>query len=95
MAFVIFMSVSKPNICYFYAACLPVYHLTFECTTKYLFALFLGHVICSDKSITIPNCFRVGCIGDIYEDDIRALTNSIRQVCFDMRIDLPLAPPVY
>lgn len=54
-----------------------------------------GHVICNDKQATAPYCFRIGSMGDINEDDIRALTNSIRNVCGDMRIELPLAVPVY
>jgi len=52
-------------------------------------------VICSDKQATAPYCFRIGSMGDIFEDDIRALTTSIRNVCSDMRIELPLKRPEY
>ena len=57
--------------------------------------VFLGHVICCDKQATAPQCFRIGSMGDINEDDIRALTTSIRNVCGDMRIELPLSIPIY
>ena len=61
--------------------------------------VILGYVICTDRQTISENdserFFRIGSMGDIYEDDMRALTNSIRQVCCDMNIDLPLLSHEY
>ena len=44
----------------------------------------------SPEKGTVEGCFRIATIGEVCEDDVRALTDSIRHVCKDMRIDLPL-----
>lgn len=39
---------------------------------------------------TVTDCFRIGNIGRLFENDMKILADSIQQVCKEMNIDLPL-----
>jgi aspartate aminotransferase-like enzyme len=39
----------------------------------------------------MADCFRVGCIGHIFPDDMRGLLGAIRQTLAEMGIEMPAA----
>lgn len=53
-----------------------------------------GHLICSEAQ-SLKNCIRIGSMGDVTADDVKDLCFSIRHVCADMRLSLPLQIPTY
>jgi len=40
--------------------------------------------------ITVTDCFRIGNIGRLFENDMETLAECIKTVCKEMNIDLPL-----
>jgi 2-aminoethylphosphonate-pyruvate transaminase len=52
----------------------------------------LGMVIYPGK-LTAVECFRLGNIGDLFEEDINALLDSIGKVLSNMKIPVPVPPP--
>jgi 2-aminoethylphosphonate-pyruvate transaminase len=53
----------------------------------------LGMVIYPGKLTTVE-CFRLGNIGDLFEEDMQALLSAIARVLADMKIPVPVPQPV-
>jgi len=49
-----------------------------------------GNVIYPGK-VSSADCFRIGCIGDLFPNDFQVLLSAIRQTMSDMKIPLPLS----
>ncbi len=49
-----------------------------------------GFIIYPGK-LTVADSFRIGCIGRLYPDDMRAALGAIRDVLAEMSVDLPVA----
>lgn len=50
---------------------------------------YSGQIIYPGK-LTKASCFRIGNIGDLHESDMKKLVASVREVCTEMEIELPL-----
>lgn len=57
------------------------------CLNFVFFCVFLGQVIYPGKVLD-TDCFRIGNIGHVFEEDVETLLASILQVCDDMQVTL-------
>ena len=58
-------------------------------TFSFINSFFPDQLIYPGKT-TVTDCFRIGNIGRLFENDMKTLADSIEKVCKEMNIDLPL-----
>ncbi len=54
-----------------------------------LYVFYLDQLIYPGKT-TVVDCFRIGNIGRLFENDMKHLAECIEKVCNEMNINLPL-----
>jgi 2-aminoethylphosphonate-pyruvate transaminase len=65
-------------------------HAKFDFGTFYASLSEKGYVIYPGK-VSKADCFRIGCIGHIFPDDIRGLLSAIRTTLAEMGVEMPAA----